>query len=114
MAITIHPDLHSLIPALTAEEYQQLEANLLTEGCRDPLVVWREEHVLLDGHNRHTLCTAHDLPYAVVEVSLPDLDAAKAWMVRNQLGRRNLTPEQTSYWRGKQFELQKRQGRVPI
>jgi hypothetical protein len=110
MAITIHPDLQALIPALTAEEFQQLEANLLAEGCRDPLVLWQEEQVLLDGHNRYAICTKHELPYAVVELSLPDLDAAKVWMVTNQLGRRNLTPEQTSYLRGKQYEIQKRQG----
>jgi hypothetical protein len=107
MAITIHPDLQSLIPPLTAEEYQQLETNLLTEGCRDPLVIWREEQVLLDGHNRYAICTQHGLPYKTEEVSLPTLDAAQAWMIDNQLGRRNLTPEYAGYFRGKQFEYQK-------
>jgi hypothetical protein len=110
MAITIHPDLQTLIPALTTEEFHQLEANLLAEGCRDPLVVWHEEQVLVDGHNRLQICAQHGLDYRLHEVSLPDLDAAKAWMVSNQLGRRNLTPEQTSYFRGKQYELQKQMG----
>jgi hypothetical protein len=110
MAITIHPELQSFIYPLTPEELQQLEANLLAEGCRDPLVIWREEEVLLDGHNRHMLCAKHGITFEVVNVPLPDLDAAKAWMVNNQLGRRNLTPDQTSYLRGKQYELQKRQG----
>jgi hypothetical protein len=110
MTLTIHPDLHSLIPSLSADEYQQLEANLLAHGCRDPLVVWQEEQVLLDGHNRMELCERHDLPYAVHEVSLPDLDAAKLWMYDNQLGRRNLPPHQMSYYRGKQYELHKQVG----
>ena len=35
------------------------------------------------------------------------LDAAKAWMLKHQLGRRNLTPEQMSYLRGKAYQLQK-------
>ena len=42
------------------------------------------------------------------EVSLPDLDAAKAWMIANQLGRRNLTLDQMRYYRGKQYELHKK------
>ena len=50
--ITINPELQSLIPPLTAEEYAQLEANILADGCHDPLIVWQEEQTLLDGHNR--------------------------------------------------------------
>ena len=66
--------------------------------------VWQEEQVLLDGHNRYALCTKHGLSYDTATTSLPDLDAAKAWMLKHQLGRRNLTPEQMSYLRGKQYE----------
>ena len=104
MLVTIHPELQALIPPLSTEELAQLEANLLAEGCRDALVVWQEEQVLLDGHNRYALCTKHGLPYTTAPCSLPDLDAAKAWMLKHQLGRRNLTPEQMSYLRGKQYE----------
>jgi hypothetical protein len=111
MPLTIHPDLHSLIPPLSENEYQQLEANLLAHGSRDPLVVWQEEQVLLDGHNRLELCERHGLTYDTHEVSLPDLAAAKAWVIANQLGRRNLTPEQMSYFRGEQYTLLKHQGK---
>ena len=111
MTLTRHPDLQSLIPPLAAEEYAQLDANILAEGCRDPLVVWQEEQILLDGHNRLDICERHGLSYTIVEVSLPDLDAAKAWMITNQIGRRNLTPEQMSYFRGEQYNIQKRQGK---
>jgi hypothetical protein len=111
MTLTIHPDLHSLIPPLTADEYQQLEANLLAHGCLDALVIWQEEQTLLDGHNRLQICERHGLTYDVHEISLPDLDAAKAWMLANQLGRRNLTPEQMRYYRGERYNLLKRQGR---
>ncbi len=33
----VDPEFKALIPPLTGEELQQLEANLLTDGCRDPL-----------------------------------------------------------------------------
>ena len=111
MTITINPDLQSLIPPLTAEEYAQLEANLLADGCHDPLIVWQEEQTLLDGYNRLQICERHGLDYRLQELSLPDLDAAKAWMIANQLGRRNLTPDQMSYFRGTQYAMQKRQGK---
>jgi len=35
-------------------------------------------------------------------------DSAKQWMLAHQLGRRNLTPEQVSYLRGKQGEQEKK------
>jgi hypothetical protein len=41
--LTIDPEFQGLIPALTTEERAQLEASLLAEGCRDPLVVWAGE-----------------------------------------------------------------------
>lgn len=40
MDIRIDAEFQSLIPPLAAEERKQLEANLIAEGCRDPLVVW--------------------------------------------------------------------------
>jgi hypothetical protein len=40
-------------------------------------------------------------------ISLPDLDAAKLWMVNEHLGRRNFTDEQRAYWIGKQYEWEK-------
>ena len=111
MTIRINRDLQSLIPALTPEESAQLEANLVAEGCRDRLIVWQEEQTLLDGHNRYDICERHGLTYDIHEISLADLDAAKAWLIANQLGRRNLTAEQISYFRGKQYDLQKKVSR---
>src|SRR5262245_44229262 len=109
--IAINPELQSLIPPLSPEELGQLEANILADGCRDALVVWKEEQTFLDGHTRAEICAKHNLPYTIMEISLPDLDAARAWMITNQLGRRNLAPAQLSYFRGKQYEMQKQQGK---
>lgn len=64
MTITIKKKFKSLIRPLSTDEYEQLEQNLLDEGCRDPLVVWGD--ILLDGHNRHAICTKHDIPFNTV------------------------------------------------
>ena len=90
--LEIDPEFKALIPPLGPDERAQLAANIEADGCREPLVVWRG--VLLDGHNRYEICTALGIPFQVVEVDLLDRDAAMDWMDANQLGRRNLTPDQ--------------------
>jgi hypothetical protein len=92
--LKVDAQLRALIPPLTDEERTQLKANLLAEGCRDALVVWKGHGTLLDGHNRFEICTRLGLDFCVVEIDLPDRAAAKLWIIRNQLGRRNLTPYQ--------------------
>ena len=86
----IDAEFQALIPPLAADELAQLERNLVADGCREPLVVWRG--VLLDGHNRHAICTRLAIPFATVEVVGVETRAdAALWIIRNQLGRRNLT-----------------------
>lgn len=98
---------------LTDEEKENLEASLLEDGCRDPLVIWKEEGILLDGHHRYDLCEKHGIDYDVVEKSLPSRTAAKDWVILNQLGRRNLTPQQASYLRGKLYQSWKSEPHRP-
>jgi N6-adenosine-specific RNA methylase IME4 len=87
-AITIKPEFEKLIPALSKDELEQLEKNILEEGIRDPLVIWNE--TLIDGHNRYKLATKHNLNYEVFEKKFDSEDDVKIWMIDNQKGRRNL------------------------
>src|SRR6266700_5923091 len=103
--LNVNPELQALIPPLSEDERRQLTANLRAEGCCDALIVWEEEDVILDGHNRYDICQTYEIPFRTATVSLPNLDAAKAWLLAHQLGRRNLTPEQMSYLRGKQRQV---------
>lgn len=43
-----------------------------------------------------------------LRVSLPDMDAAKLWMIHEHRGRRNFNDEQDSYYMGVQYELEKK------
>lgn len=92
MKIVIDNEFRALIPPLSAEERAQLEANILADGCRDPLVTWGE--ILIDGHNRHEICTKHGLPFDVVEHEFSSRDDAIEWIINNQFGRRNLSDYQ--------------------
>lgn len=85
----IDPEFQSQIPPLSAEERDQLKANIAAEGCRDALVLWNGK--LLDGHNRLEICEEIGKPYKTVSIKLADRDAALEWIIRNQFGRRNLT-----------------------
>lgn len=109
--ITINREFKGLIPALSPEEYELLEANIVERGgARDPLVVWRDgdTDTLLDGHNRYEICTKHDLPYEVEPMEFADRDAAMDWMDRNQLGRRNLSKQDYKLLLGRRYNRAKK------
>jgi len=121
--ILILPELEELIPPLLTDELQQLEQNIIREGCREALLVWQttEEtiypekkdtntvYVLIDGHNRYSICTKHGIDFKIHLVDFKNLYDARQYMVDNQLGRRNLTPEQVSYLRGMKYLTEKKE-----
>jgi ParB family chromosome partitioning protein len=143
--IIIDPEFQALIPALQPEERTQLEANIVADGCRDPLVLWpcdafeytfddgdtqtlfysqrdtigtysEDEgqgtcttwetedgdtvfledwpHILVDGHNRHEICTRLGIGFETVSMEFNSRDDAVLWICKNQFGRRNLTDYQ--------------------
>jgi hypothetical protein len=108
--IKIDPEFASLIPPLSQSELDLLEESLKQEGLRQDLVVWKEANILLDGHNRLRLCRKHGIELRVKHLSFPDRDAARAFVFRTQLARRNLTREAESYLRGKRYLDSRHQG----
>lgn len=88
MDLIIDNEFQVLIPPLSSNEYQILEENILKDGCRDPLVLWNG--ILVDGHNRHTICTKHNLKFNIVEKPFASRNDVCIWIIQNQLGRRNL------------------------
>ena len=109
--IKVRDALKRYITPLTGDEFNQLEANILEEGCRDPLIVWKNgnEFILLDGHNRYRICKKHHIHFEVEEKSFNDEETARLWMINNQLGRRNLNAYQLSYYRGLKYLEEKKQ-----
>ena len=88
--LIVDEEFQSLIPPLSDDERRQLEANILQDGIRDPLVVWQGHGIIVDGHNRHSIATKHGLPFNTREITFADRDAVKLWIVQNQFGRRNV------------------------
>ena len=90
MAITINEDLRAYIDPLTEDEYAALERSLLSEGCRDALVLWGD--LLVDGHNRYGICLKHGISFNTVQnKTFQSLDDVHLWMIDNHLGRRSVS-----------------------
>ena len=85
----IKEEFKNLIPALSVEEFKQLEENCLAEGIRDAIITWHG--YIIDGHNRYEIATKHELQYESIEKSFDSEDDVKEWMIHNQFGRRNLS-----------------------
>ena len=83
------PEMAELLPPLTGEQLSALETDLLKNGCYSPIIV-NEDMVIVDGHNRQSLCEKHGIPYKMAVFSFEDLLEAKRWAIENQRGRRNL------------------------
>ena len=113
-SLTIVKEIKDYILPLSDEEFFNLEKSILLEGCRDPLIAWQKKDdqlVLVDGHNRYKICKKNNIPFKVKKIDFKDIEEVKIWMVENQMGRRNLTPDQLSYYRGlKYLSLKKKKG----
>lgn len=105
--LKVDPKFRDKIPALSAEEFERLEENILADGeVREPLVVWND--TIIDGHHRWQIIQKHpEIPYRVKDMAFADEWAAVDWMYSNQLGRRNLTDAQRTWTIGKLYEVRK-------
>ena len=106
--LKIDPEFQNQIPPLTDDEYKQLEENILKEGkLLSPLIVWN--NTLVDGHNRYAILQKHpEIYFSTMPLPFESREEVLAWICKNQLGRRNLTPEQKKFLMGKQYSVEPR------
>ena len=106
--LKIDPEFQSQIPPLTDDEFKQLEENILKEGkLLSPLIVWN--NTLVDGHNRYEIVQEHpEISFSTMPLPFESREEVLAWICKNQLGRRNLTPEQKKFLIGKQYSVEHR------
>ena len=110
--LKIDPEFQSQIPPLTDDEFKQLKENILKEGkLLSPLIIWN--NTLVDGHNRYAILQKHpEIYFSTMPLRFENREEAIAWICRNQLGRRNLSPEQKRYLLGKQYEAEKKAAKI--
>lgn len=105
--LKINPRFESALPPLTEEEFCKLESSIVAERqVRDPIVVWND--FIVDGHHRYKIARKNKITaYQVVTMQFESEDAALAWILDTQSGRRNLTPQQIKIARGKLYNAMK-------
>lgn len=121
-SIVVLEELRGFIPSPTNEELTQLEANIVKNGCKDALLLWETTqrvidensltpdapaYILVDGHNRFKICRERAINFNVQVMRFESLKEVKDYMIDLQLGRRNLTPQQASYFRGLRYNIEK-------
>jgi len=98
--IRVDVEFEAICRPLTDEEFQGLRSDIAERGCIDPIIVWQQEGVILDGHNRHRICRELGFPFPVKEIPFGDRHRAWIWTIDHQLHRRNLTPRERTYMIG--------------
>ena len=103
--IIIDEEFKSLLPSLDNDTYAALEENLIENGCRDSLILW--ENILIDGHNRYEICLKHGIQFNTVNKEFASREEVLIWIISIQVSRRNLSPMQLSYYRGRHYKADK-------
>jgi|688.fasta_scaffold23373_2 DNA modification methylase len=85
-------EFKNLITPLQKEQKEALKQNIKTYGLREPLIVWTEENVLVDGHNRYEICEELKIEPKYVFYSFKDRFEVLSFIIENQIIRRNLQP----------------------
>lgn len=88
---------------LSKSEYDDLEESCVTHGVLDTVKVWRG--YLVDGRHRVKIADKHKLTVREQEMEFADIEEAKEWVVKNQLGKRNLTEMEVKRARAEMAKL---------
>ncbi|OHX64732.1 ParB N-terminal domain-containing protein [Flammeovirga pacifica] len=101
-AFHIEPEYRELIRKQTEDEARNFEASIIEEGVREPILYWthtlRDEtgnarlvHTVVDGHHRCEAAIKLGLQYIPCkELKFNSHNDVRIWMLKNQLGRRNI------------------------
>jgi hypothetical protein len=84
-------DFREMFLPQTPEENAILEVDILESGCHTPLVVWKEQGILVAGYHRYDIFKKHKRKYKIRPISFNSREEVKLWMWSNQAGRRNST-----------------------
>ena len=100
--LKIDPEFQNKIPPMPIEDFNGLREDILRDGyVRDPLTVWKEENILLDGHHRWKIIQENpevlENKYTIDYRSFPNRFACIAWICANQIHRHNMTEPQRDY-----------------
>lgn len=101
--LKINDEFRSVLPALSADELKTLEENILQDqGILDPIIYWADgkHNWIVDGMHRFTIAIKHGLSFRTEPMKFRDKKAVVDWIIRHQIGRRNVTEKSLAMYRG--------------
>ena len=73
------------------QTYHLLAEDIKENGCRVPLVVWKGQNIIIDGHKRYMICHNSQIPFYYIEVDFKSEIEAARWYIFHHISHRNLT-----------------------
>ena len=101
------PQFEELLRKLSDEEFNELETSILESGIIEPIVVWGNMKIIIDGHHRYKIARKHGLNFETRTINFTDAEKAKAWIIKKQRARRNLSKEELTLLIGNEYNQMK-------
>lgn len=86
--IQIDEELENLLPKLEIEKYNLLKADIIKNGCINPIIIWND--LIVDGHNRYRICKENNIEFKTKEMNFANKQEAMIWAWTTQKARRNV------------------------
>ena len=106
------PDFQSLIPPLSQEAYEELELNIVCNGCREPIKVWGD--YIIDGHKRYKICHEYEIEFNTEEILLKSREDAISWICADLLHNHELPENYQHYLIGRKYLAERTVGIMNI
>lgn len=106
------PDFQSLIPPLSNEAYEELELNIVCNGCKEPIIIWRD--FILDGHTRYKICHEYDIDFMTEALDLNSKEDAISWICANLLDKSEIPENYRRYLIGRKYLAERTVGIMNI
>ncbi len=103
--LKIDPAIRLLVLPLNASEYAALEAEILTEGNKQPVQCWY--NYIISGFERAEICQRHGIPFDIARVSFRSEIEIVALICRRELQERILPSDMRRYLIGKLYDAEK-------
>ncbi|MCC3350057.1 hypothetical protein [Ruminococcus albus] len=106
------PDFQSLIPPLSRQAYEELELNIVCNGCREPIKVWGD--YIIDGHKRYKICHEYEIEFNTEEILLKSREDAISWICADLLHNHELPENYQHYLIGRKYLAERTVGIMNI
>lgn len=93
-----------LIQPSSESSYEKLEEDLVSDGCRSPIIVWHG--IIVDGHKRYDICRMWNIPFTIRQAKLSSKAEVYYQICCEQLKRDDLTREMRKYLIGRAYQAE--------